>query len=600
MLAAGFPRRRGARVEVYRNATSAMCLPGNNVVSDRMDVQPACVSARARLVEAPITDEIEAPNPSVARSTALMSASTAASRITGFVRTWAMAVALGVTVTGAVGIPIASSYNLANNLPNMVYELLAGGVLSAMFVPIFMERMRRDGKDGAYHAANSLYSIILVVLGAVALVGTLWPQPFVLTQTFTVSPDKSQLAVYFFRFFAVQIVFYGFCAVTTGILNSQRKFFAPAIGPLVNNVVVIIALLGFYLPLHESRPDLAVVALGVGTTLGVVSLLVTQLPTLFGLGFRFRWSWDLSDPTLRKLLRKSIPIVGYVAVNLVAVTFRNAFATRAFLDGSAALVYAWMWYQLPYGVLAVAYITAIFPELSDMAVKQDWTAFKTTFSRALRVMTLLILPMAAMLVVLSVPLVKLYRVGAFPADAVPLVAGVLSAWALGLLSFSLYMLTLRAFYAQQDSLTPTITNALLAVVHIGLYWGLTSVTAWGDWRLIGIPAADAVFFTIHTAVLLFILRRRRGGLDGRHVAFTMLRVLAATVAGATVAWAVVRFTPGLTASRLGFLLQLAAGGTLGLVTTYGLAALMRVDELREGVAMLQRTVARFMPGRVGA
>jgi putative peptidoglycan lipid II flippase len=478
----------------------------------------------------------------------------------------------------------------------MVFELLAGGVLSAMFIPVFMERIQRDGRDAAYRAANTLYCIVLVLLGAIALVGTFWPQPFVLTQTFTVSADKASLAIYFFRFFAVQIVFYGWCAVTTGILNSQRRFFAPAIAPLVNNVVVIVALLGFYLPLHESRPDLAIIALGVGTTLGVVALLITQLPTLFGLGFRFRWSWDLKDPTLRKLLRKSVPILGYVAVNLIVVTFRNAFATRALLDGSAALMYAWMWYQLPYGVLAVAYTTAMFPELSDMAVKQDWTAFKVTFSRALRVMTLLILPMAAMLVALSVPLVKLYRVGAFPADAVPLVAAVLAAWAFGLLSFSLYMLTLRAFYAQQDSLTPMISNAVLAVIHVGLYWGLTSITTWGDWRLIGIPAADAVFFTLHTIVLLAILRRRRGALNGRHTVSTMARIAVASVAGGVVAWAVQYLTPALTSSRTGFLVQLLVGGASGLATAYGLSALMRVDEIKDGLSLLRRAAARIRPG----
>jgi putative peptidoglycan lipid II flippase len=256
-------------------------------------------------------------------------------------------------------------------------------------------------------------------------------------------------------------------------------------------------------------------------------------------------------------------------------------------------MYAWMWYQLPYGVLAVAYITAVFPELSEMAVREDWTSFKVTFSRGLRVLTLLILPMAAMLVSLSVPLVKLYRVGAFPAEAVPLVAGVLTAWALGLLSFSMYMLTLRAFYAQQDSLTPMITNASLAVVHVGLYWGLTSITAWGDWRLIGIPAADAIFFTLHTAVLLLILRRRRGGLDGKRVLWTLARVAVASAAGGGVATGLLALTPGLSASRLGFLLQLVAGGTLGLVTAYGLAALMRVDEVHDAMAMLRRILGRI-------
>jgi putative peptidoglycan lipid II flippase len=531
--------------------------------------------------------------PSVARSTALMSLSTAASRVTGFVRTWAMAVALGVSFASTGGIPIASSYNLANNIPNMIYELLAGGVLSSMFIPIFMERLVRDGRDEAYRAANTLYSIVLVVLGSVALLGTLLPQPFVFTQTFTVSPENARLAIHFFRFFAVQIVFYGFCAVTTGVLNSQRRFFAPAIAPLVNNVVVIVALLGFYLPLRESRPDLAIVALGVGTTLGVVALLVTQMPTLASLGFRFRWRWDLADPTLRRLLRKSMPILGYVVVNLVAVSFRNAFATSAFRDGSAVLMYAWMWYQLPYGVLAVAYMTALLPELSELAIHEDWGAFKTTFSKGLRMMSVLVLPMAVMLAVLSVPLVKLYRVGAFPAEAVPLVAGVLATWALGLLSFALYMLTLRAFYAQQDSLTPMITNTALVFVRVGLYWALTSVTAWGTWRLLGIPAADAVFYTLDAAVLLLILRRRRGAFDGRRVLSTLARVAVASAVGGAVAWAVTSLTPALTASSLGFLAQLAVGGSLGLGATYGLAHLMGVEEVHDGTALLRRMAGRL-------
>ncbi len=531
--------------------------------------------------------------PSVARSTAVMSVSTAASRVTGFVRTWAMAIALGVTYAGTGAIPVASSFNIANNIPNMIFELVAGGVLSSMFIPIFLEKLRGGGREEAYRFANTLFSLVLVVLGAVALAGTLLPQPFVLTQTFTVSPEKAALSIHLFRFFAIQIVFYGWCALTSGILNAQRRFFAPAIAPLVNNVVVIVALLGFYLPLRDSRPDLAIVALGVGTTLGVVALLVTQLPALFAIGFRFRWSWDLADPSFRKMMRKMLPVLGYVGVNLVGVSFRNAFATRAFLDGSAVLQYAWVWYQLPYGVLAVAYITALFPEMTDLAGAGDWTAFKSTLSRGLRVIALLIMPMAALLVVLARPLVRLYGIGAFPDRAVPLVAGVLAAWALGLFSFAAYMLTLRAFYAQQDTLTPMITNAVLTVVQVGLYWTLTSITSLGEWRLIGIPAADAVFFSLHTAILLLIMRRRRGPFDGRLVLSVFARVAAASLGGAAMAAGFMTLTPALTTSKFGFIAQLLVGGTLGLATAYGLVAVMRVDELSDGVALVRRFTGRM-------
>jgi putative peptidoglycan lipid II flippase len=524
-----------------------------------------------------------------------MSLSTAASRVAGFVRTWAMAVALGVTLTSKGAIPVASSFNISNNIPNMIYELLAGGVLSSMLIPIYMERLKRDGRDDAFRFANILFSLVLIILGLVALLGTLWPEPFVLTQTFTVSAEKTQLALYLFRFFAVQIIFYGWCAVATGVLNSHRRFFAPAIAPLVNNLVVIVALLGFYVPLRDTRPDLALMALGVGTTSGVVALLVTQLPALFKLGFRPRWVVDLKDPSVRKLGRKMVPILGYVAVNLVGVSFRNAYATKAFLDGSAALSYAWLWYQLPYGVFAVALITALFPELSSMAHDEDWDGFKRTFAKGLRVMSLLIVPLAGMLIALSVPLIKLFAFGKFPEAAVPLVSGVLVAWASGLFSFCAYMLVLRAFYATQDSKTPTLTNLFVHILQIVLYATLTSVAAWGQWRLLGIPAADAICFTLHVAVLIVILRRRIGAFDGRRVLSTLLRVLLATGVGAGLAYGFVTFSPALGSSRFGFIVQLVVGGAIGLGGAYGLAAVFRVSEVEDALAMLRRFARRLAP-----
>lgn len=524
-----------------------------------------------------------------------MSIGTGLSRVTGFVRQWAMAVSLGVALSSKGAIPIASSYNISNNIPNMIYELLAGGVLSSMLIPIFLERLQRDGRDSAFRFANSLFSLALVVLGVVALFGTLVPQPFVWTQTFTVKPDEATLAVYLFRFFAVQIVFYGFVAITAGILNSERVFFPSAIAPVANNIVVIAVLLGAYLPLHATRPDLAVIALGVGTTLGVVALLVSQVPALFKLGFRFAWSWDLSDPSLRKLGRKTIPILVFAATNIVGVSFRNAFATRAFADGSAALSYAWMWYQLPFGVLAVSYYTALFPELSEMAERADWAPFKAVFARGLRVMSLLIMPMAAMLIGLASPLVSLYVAGSFPRDAVPLVAAVLRLWACGLFSFCSYMLTLRAFHSMQDSKTPMYTNLAATAVQIALYWLLTGPAGLG---LTGIPLAEAIYLTVHWLLLLAILRGRVGAFGARGVLWAYARVALASAAGGAAAWGAATLVAG--ALRVGIassVAQIAAGAAAGLAIAYGGAALLRVDEVHDAAGMVRRVTSRLLPSR---
>jgi putative peptidoglycan lipid II flippase len=539
--------------------------------------------------------------PSIARSTATMSVSTLVSRMTGFVRTWAMAVALGVTMTSTGAIPVASSFNISNNIPNMIYELFAGGVLSAMLIPIFMERLEKDGQDGAFHFIRSLFNVVLVVLGLLALVGTFFPFPFVRTQTFTVKPAEVQLAVYFFRFFAVQIVFYGLMAITTGVLNSYRHFFAPAIAPVLNNIVVIIALLGVYIPLRASHPMWAVTALAVATTLGVVALLVVQLPVLLKLGFRFGVRIDFRDPSLRKLGVKMLPILLYVATNLVGVSFRNAYATSAFRDGSAVLTYAWMWYQLPYGVFAVALITALVPELSGMAARTEWSSFKATFGQGLRALGVLIMPMAAMLIALAGPLVTLYRVGNFPQAAVPLVSSVLMAWTAGLFSFCAFMFVLRTFHTMQDSLTPSIVNVFVTILQIALYAGLTGVLAWGNYRLLGVPTADAIAYTLNVTVLMIILRRRIGAFDGRRIFGTLGVVLAASLLGGGAAWGVSQLVSlGLHAGRFAFLGQIAAGGLVGLAVSYGVLAALRVPEMAIAASMARRVAGRLMPGKASS
>ncbi len=527
-----------------------------------------------------------------------MSVSTLVSRITGFVRTWAMAVALGVTMTSTGAIPVASSFNISNNIPNMIYELLAGGVLSAMLIPIFMERLEKDGQEGAFHFIRSLFNLAFVVLGVVALVGTFLPYPFVRTQAWTVRPEEMQLAVYFFRFFAVQIIFYGLMAITTGVLNSYRHFFAPAIAPVLNNIVVIIALLGVYIPLRASHPMWAVTALAIATTLGVVVLFVVQLPVLLKLGFRFKLGIDLKDPSLRKLGVKMLPILLYVATNLVGVSFRNAYGISAFRDGPAVLMYAWMWYQLPYGIFAVALITALVPELSQMAARTEWAAFKTTFGQGLRALGVLIMPMAAMLIALAGPLVTLYRAGNFPQAAVPLVANVLIVWTLGLFSFCSFMFVLRTFNTMQDSLTPAIVNVPVTILQVALYAGLTSVVAWGNLRLLGIPAADAIAYSLNVTVLLIILRRRIGAFDGRRIFGTLAVVLGASLLGGGAAWGASHLVAlALHSGRFAFLGQILAGGIAGLAVSYGLLVALKVPEMAMAATMAKRVAGRLMPGK---
>lgn len=502
-----------------------------------------------------------------------MSISTAISRVTGFIRAWAMAYALGVTI-------ISSSYSVANNIPNMIFELMAGGVLSSVFIPLFIERFQRHGEEDAARFASYVFNIIVMALGVIAVIGTIWAEPFVRTQTFTIAADKAELAVYFFRFFAIQIVFYGAGMVFTGVLNSYRKFLAPAVAPIFNNLVVIITMLGFYVPFRESNPEIAKMGLAIGTTLGVLIMAVIQIPSLLRLGIRYTPKIDWHHPGLRKIVTKMGPTLVYVVTNLIGVSFRNAYAFQASDTGPAVLQYAWMFYQLPYGIFAVALATAIFPELAERADRADWTAFKSTFSQGLRATGVIIIPLAAMLVALASPLITLYVFGRFTSADVPLVSEVLVWWAAGLFFYAGYMYVLKTFYSMQDTRTPMITNAVATVLQVSLYAALTAGV--GDWTglgLKGIPIADGVFFAVHLTVLALILRRRIGGYDFRGIAWSLGRVLIASTIGAFGAAAVMHATSALAEARLGFILQLLLAGTAGLVLSYGIAWLFRVPEI---------------------
>lgn len=500
-----------------------------------------------------------------------------------------MAYALGVTI-------ISSSYSVANNIPNMIFELIAGGVLSSVFIPLFIERMQRHGEEDAWRFSSYVFNIVILLLGIVAVIGTIWAEPFVRTQTFRISAEKAELAVFFFRFFAVQIVFYGACGVFTGILNSYRKFFAPAAAPIFNNLVVIATMLGFYVPFRDSNPELAKIGLAVGTTLGVLVMLLIQIPSLIKLGIRYTPRIDWHHPGLRKIVTKMAPTLVYVVTNIVGVSFRNAYAFQTSDTGPAVLQYAWMFYQLPYGVFAVALATAIFPELAERADRGDWDSFKTTFSKGFRVTGVIIIPLAAMLIALASPLITLYVFGRFTTADVPLVSEILVLWATALFFYAGYMYVLKTFYSMQDTKTPMITNIAATVLQISLYASLTAgIGGWAGIGLKGIPIADGIFFAAHLAVLALILRKRIGSYDLRGIAWSLGRVLVASILGALGAIGVMRVTSAFAEVRLGFIVQLALAGTVGLLLSYGLAWAMRVPEVS---LICSRLIDRFSRRKV--
>lgn len=501
---------------------------------------------------------------------------------------WATALALGATA-------ISSSYTIANNVPNMIFELVAGGILSSLFIPTFMDVRKERGQEGAWRFASHVFNIFVLVLGAVALIGTLFPEPFIWTQTFRMTSQKAlevrSTAEFLFRFFAIQVVLYGGGMVIQAILNASRRYLWTALGPVFNNLVVIGTMLFVATQPLNNR---TLIILAIGTTLGVAAMFLVMIPSLRKTELKYYFELGLKDPAVRRMLKLAIPGLLYVVTNLITVSFRTASALSVESSGPAVLTYAWTWYQLPYGILAVALATALFTELSECATNQNMTAFKTTLSSGLRQTALLIMPCAGILYALATPLTTLFMAGRFTEQDIPAVAGVLRTWALALTFYACMMFVLRSFYSLKDTKTPAIANLGTSLIQMGGYLVLTTgIGAWGGFGLRGIPLSDLIFCALQFGILAYLLRRKIGSFDFKSFVSVFARMFIASSLGAVASYGVLHLLRPYFSGVSGSLVIIVIGAAIGLIIAFGTASLLRVKEIAQAKSMLKKVLHKL-------
>ena len=523
---------------------------------------------------------------SVAKSTALMSAATLISRVTGLVRTWAMAFALGNSL-------ITSAYQVANNMPNVVFDLVAGGLLGAAFIPVYLLEKEKKGEQGGNAFANNLLNLTIIVLGLLSILSSIFAPQLIATQTFTVGEfdEVVELSVAFFRIFAFQIVFYGISGIVTAVLNANRVYFLPAIAPALNNICVIVSFF-LFIPLSSVDQRLAIIVLGVGTTLGVAVQAVIQIPALIKQGFKFSMFVDLKDPALIEALKIALPTMLYIVGTLVAFSCRNAFSLQVGENGPSTLLYAWTWYQLPYGVVAVSLSRALFTEMGESVAKEDWPALRELVRTGVSGNLLLIIPLAGVMIALSVPIMELFRAGAFSADDVRYVASVLALWLFSLPFYSVLMFMYNVFAALRRFTVFAAVSTVMVVVQCILYFFLCRPEVLG---LAGVAVADFVYYAACCIVLIVLLTRMIGSFGLRSVLWLALRTLAATAVAVALASLLNAVIP-LGISMLGGFVRLVVAGGVGLVAAFALCALFRIPEMHFVTDLVGKVTRRLKRG----
>lgn len=509
----------------------------------------------------------------IGSSAALISVCTIVSRITGFIRTWAMAFALGASL-------LSSSYQVANNLPNMLYELVVGGMLVTAFLPVYVSIKKKLGRDGGNEYASNLLTIVVVFLGALSLLCMAFPGVAIYTQSFFSDQGDMDQATFFFQFFAIQIVFYGASAVVSGLLNANHDYLWSSIAPVANNVIVIATFVA-YAFVAPSQPDLALYIIAIGNPLGVFVQMAIQIPALARNGIRLRPRIDLHDPALRETVGIGLPAVGVMVTSCIAVSVQNA-ASLVFTDaGPSVLLYARLWFTLPYSFLVVPITTTMFTELSEMRAEGDSEGVKRGIVSGTNQILFFTVPFALYLIVFAYPLVSLLHVGAFTMDSVALIAGYLSVLALALPFYGVNTYLQKTFSSLRKMGVFALVNLIAMIVQVTITVGGAALSQQGV--PIGSIAAGEVAFNAFADVCLFVYLRRHLGAFGlgstaRAFGVALALGLAGAAAGYGVLWALESFVGPLSGSLVQSFAYVVAGGVVSLVVTYGLALRLRVPE----------------------
>ncbi|QES59226.1 murein biosynthesis integral membrane protein MurJ [Streptomyces venezuelae] len=534
---------------------------------------------------------------SVLRSGALMAAGSIVSRATGFIRSAVVAAALGAAFLG-------DSYTVANTVPNIIYMLLIGGALNAVFVPELV-RAAKEHADGGSAYTDRLLTACTAALLALTTVAVL-AAPLIVSVYTDYDGAQASTTVALARYCLPQILFYGLFTLLGQVLNARGRFGAMMWTPVLNNLVII-GVFGLFLYVsHDGAAGLTAAEtrlLGLGTTAGIVIQALALVPSLRAARFRWRPRFDWRGSGLGRPLRNAGWLVMLVLTNQIAYwvvtrlsTTSGQHAVDAGLAGGAGYIAYTNAYQLwivPQGIITVSLVTALMPRMSAAAAEGDLGAVRRDISYALRSSAALVVPAATLFAALA-PWVmgSVFEYGRTgPAD-IEVMAGILVAFAPGLIAYSAQYCLSRGFYALSDTRTPFFLNLVIAALTAGLsaaaYFLLSP-----RWAVTGMAAASSVAFLAGAAVTARTLTRRLGPRAGTRTerrataVRTHLRLLLACAPAGAAGYAAAR-----AADRFGNFAAVGAGTVALALVVVILAGPLRLTEINDMLNSLRRRSGR--------
>ncbi|MEU8753411.1 murein biosynthesis integral membrane protein MurJ [Streptomyces chartreusis] len=524
---------------------------------------------------------------STARGSAVMAAGSLVSRATGFARSAVVAAAIGT-----IG-PVPDGYAVGNALPTIVYMLLLGGAMNAVFVPELV-KAAKEHDDGGVAYTDRLVTVCVVALLAITATAV-WAAPAIIDAYTDYTGEQAAMTTAFARYCLPQIFFLGLFTLLGQVLNARGRFGAMMWAPVLNNLVVM-AVFGLYLALAMGGGDTLTATetavLGWGTTAGIAAQALALVPALRAARFRWRPRFDWRGSGLTRPLRSAGWLVLLVLANQAAYWVTTRLATTAGLDGGpgyGAYNNAYALWVVPHGIITVSVVTALMPRMSAAAADGDTAAVRRDVSHALRVSASAVVPAACALFALAQPVMALaFGYGRTSAADTAAMAGILMAFAPGLIALSGQYVLSRAFYALSDTRTPFLLNLVIVTLNAGLSLAAAHLLP-ARWAVTGMAAAYSLALCAGWVLTGRVLSRRlgvagplRSSVAGAH-ARLLVAAVPATALGCLAA---------LGTAPAGPVVSTVAGATAVILTFALLARPLRLAELDALLVGARRKLTR--------
>ncbi len=540
------------------------------------------------------------------KPSAVMAAGTVASRITGVFRDIAATAALGFFL-------VSDAFSLGNSLPTVIYILVIGGALNAVFVPQLVRRMKEDADDGRAYADRliTLVGSILLVFSVLAVLCA--PLIVDLYTPDNYPANEYDLAVAFARLCLPQVLFYGIYTMLSQVLNARGRFGAPMFAPIANNIVAIATFLLFIAVAGTSAAGDGVLTaqqvliLGIGTTLGVIVQALILIPVLVRSGYRWKPRFDWKGTGLGKTGSLALWTIGLVFVNQAAYIVITRLAAKANVDAAAAGVAAaglttyqkaHLVFMLPHSVITVSIVTAMLPALSRVAHDGNLRKVGDDVGATMRLVAALIVPVAAIFMCVGTGVaILLFGYGAATPQQAGIMGAIVSVFMIGLLPFTLFYVMLRGYYALEDTKTPFWITVGFNVVLLAIAVPLFNASRAGGFQVGSLALSYGIAYWIAFVVSWLILGRRLGGLDTRRTVITLVKLIVAGLVSlgamfATYAYILERGVKIYERSKLGVLEEVVIVSALGLVVYLLCAWILRVHEVGQAIALVRRKIKR--------